>query len=197
MLSFELADTVSYKNLMPGHYAMLGVLQDKNNGGAFLDKNGNEITGSTEFDVPEVLDEYGQPVPQSGKVDVIFTLDTTKIEGTVIVAFEELHKESITGELVVEHKDINDIKQTVVVPKIKTTATDIDNGTHTLTYKDRVNISDKVAYTDLVVGRTYVASGTLMDAATGEIYKDSEGKTYTASTEFVATEKDGFVYVDF
>ena len=193
----ELADTVSYKNLMPGHYAMSGVLQDKNIGGALLDKDGKEITGSTEFDVPEVLDEYGQPVPQSGKVDAIFTLDTTKIEGTVIVAFEELHKESITGELVVEHKDINDVEQTVVVPKIKTTATDIDNGTHTLTYKDRVNISDKVAYTDLVVGRTYVASGTLMDAATGEIYKDSEGKTYTASTEFVATEKDGFVLVDF
>ena len=192
-----LADTVSYKNLMPGHYAMSGVLQDKNIGGALLDKDGNEITGSTEFDVPEVLDEYGQPIPQSGKVDVIFTLDTTKIEGTVIVAFEELHKESITGELVVEHKDINDFEQTVVVPKIKTTATDINNGTHTLTYKERVNISDKVAYTDLVVGRSYVASGTLMDAATGEIYKDSEGKTYTASTEFVATEKDGFVLVDF
>lgn len=192
-----LADTVSYKNLMPGHYAMSGVLQDKNIGGALLDKDGNEITGSTEFDVPEVLDEYGQPIPQSGKVDVIFTLDTTKIEGTVIVAFEELHKESITGELVVEHKDINDFEQTVVVPKIKTTATDINNGTHTLTYKERVNISDKVAYTDLVVGRSYVASGTLMDTATGEIYKDSEGKTYTASTEFVATEKDGFVLVDF
>ena len=193
----ELIDTVSYKNLMPGHYVMSGVLQDKTNGGVLMDKNGNDTIGIAEFDVPEVLDEYGQPVPQSGKVDVIFTLDTTKIEGTVIVAFEELHVDSITGELVVEHKDINDVEQTVVVPKIKTTATDIDNGTHTLTYKERVNISDNVSYTDLVIGRTYVASGTLMDATTGKIYKDSEGKTYTASTEFVATEKDGVVYVDF
>ena len=193
----ELSDTVSFKNVMPGHYVMSGILQDKLTGQAFLDKDGNVIVGNTEFDVPEVLDEYGQPVPQSGKVDVDFTLDTTKIEGAVLVAFEELHAGSITGELIAEHKDINDVNQTVVVPSLKTTATDSNNGTHTLTYKERVNISDKVSYTDLVIGKTYVANGTLMDAATGEIYKDPEGKTYTAYTEFVATEKDGFVYVDF
>ena len=193
----ELVDTVSYKNLMPGHYAMSGALQDKNSGGALMDKDGNVIVGSTEFDVPEVLDEYGQPIPQSGKVEVIFALDTTKIEGTVIVAFEELHKDSLTGELVAEHKDINDVEQTVVVPSVKTTAIDSDNGTHTFTYKERVNITDKVAYTDLIVGRTYVATGTLMNVATGEIYKDSEGKTYTAFTEFKATKKDGFVFVEF
>ena len=193
----ELSDTVSFKNVMPGHYVMSGILQDKLTGQAFLDKDGNVIVGNTEFDVPKVLDEYGQPVPQSGKVDVNFTLDTTKIEGAVLVAFEELHAGSITGELIAEHKDINDVNQTVVVPSLKTTATDSNNGTHTLTYKERVNISDKVSYTDLVIGKTYVANGTLMDAATGEIYKDPEGKTYTAYTEFVATEKDGFVYVDF
>ena len=193
----ELSDTVSFKNVMPGHYVMSGILQDKLTGQAFLDKDGNVIVGNTEFNVPEVLDEYGQPVPQSGKVDVNFTLDTTKIEGAVLVAFEELHAGSITGELIAEHKDVNDVDQTVVVPSLKTTATDSNNGTHTLTYKERVNISDKVSYTDLVIGKTYVANGTLMDAATGEIYKDPEGKTYTAYTEFVATEKDGFVYVDF
>ena len=193
----ELVDTVSYKHLLPGHYVMSGVLMDKDSGKALLDKDGKEIVASAEFDVPVVKDEFGNPKPQSGSVKVVFTLDTTLLQGVTLVAYEELHSASITGTLVAEHKDINDVDQTIHVPEIKTTATDADNGTKTLTYKERVDIRDKVTYTNLIIGKTYVATGTLYNAKTGEIYKDYEGKTYTASTEFTAETADGFVYVDF
>lgn len=193
----ELVDTVSYKHLLPGHYVMSGVLMDKESGKALLDKDGKEIVASTEFDVPVVKDEFGNPKPQSGSVKVVFTLDTTLLQDVTLVAYEELHSASITGTLVAEHKDIDDVDQTIHVPEIKTTATDADNGTKTLTYKERVDIRDKVTYTNLIIGKTYVATGTLYNAKTGEIYKDYEGKTYTASTEFTAEASDGFVYVDF
>ena len=193
----ELVDTVSYKHLLPGHYVMSGVLMDKESGKALLDKDGKEIVASAEFDVPVVKDEFGNPKPQSGSVKVVFTLDTTVLQGVTLVAYEELHSASITGTLVAEHKDINDVDQTIHVPEIKTTATDADNGTKTLTYKERVDIRDKVTYSNLIIGKTYVATGTLYNARTGEIYKDPEGKTYTASTEFTAETANGFVYVDF
>ncbi len=193
----ELEDTISYKDLKPGTYTASGVLMDKVAGAAYLDKDGKEVTGSATFDVPVVLDKYGQPVPQSGTAVVVFTIDTTTIEGKVLVAFEELHAgASITGELIAEHKDIDDVDQTVEVPEIHTTAT-TDNGTHTFTYKERNDINDRVEYHGLVVGRTYVATGTLRNALTGEIYTDSEGKTYSASTEFVAEASDGFAVVTF
>ena len=193
----ELEDTISYKDLKPGTYTASGVLMDKVTGAAYLDKDGKEVTGSATFDVPVVLDKYGQPVPQSGTAVVVFTIDTTTIEGTVLVAFEELHAgASITGELIAEHKDIDDVDQTVEVPEIHTTAT-TDNGTHTFTYKERNDINDRVEYHGLVIGRTYVATGTLKNAVTGEIYTDPEGKTYSASTEFVAEASDGFAVVTF
>ena len=193
----ELVDTVSYKHLLPGHYVMSGFLMDKESGKALLDKDGKEIVASAEFDVPVIKDEFGNAKPQSGSVKVVFTLDTTVLQGVTLVAYEELHSASITGTLVAEHKDINDVDQTIHVPEIKTTATDADNGTKTLTYKERVDIRDKVTYTNLIIGKTYVVTGTLYNANTGEIYKDYEGKTYTASTEFTAEKTDGFVYVDF
>ena len=49
-------------------------------------------------------------------------------------------------------------------------ATDADNGTKTITYKERVDIRDKVTYTNLIIGKTYVVTGTLYNAKTGEIY---------------------------
>jgi hypothetical protein len=193
----ELDDTITYENLMPGTYTASGVLMDKVSGDKYLDKEGKEVTGQTTFTVPTVLDKYGQPVPQTGTAVVTFTIDTTTIAGKVLVAFEELHAgASITGELKAEHKDIDDVDQTVEVPEIHTTAT-VPNGTHTLTYLERQDINDEVEYHGLVVGRRYRASGTLRDSATGNVYTDTEGKTYSASTEFVATQSDGYVTVTF
>lgn len=103
---------------------------DKNTGAEFLDKDGNKITGITEFDVASELDEYGEAKLQSGTVVVTYIIDTAMIKNVTLVAFEELHSLSGTGTLVAEHKDINDENQTVHVPEIETTAKDIENKTH-------------------------------------------------------------------
>lgn len=191
----ELEDTVSYKNLMPGHYVMSGVLMDKETGNALLDKNGETITGSTEFDVPSVLDKFGFPIPQSGSVEVVFSIDTTQLEGSVIVAFESLHQNSITGTLIAEHNDIDDVDQTVYVPLIHTTLA--QEGYVIGDPTTVVSLTDTVFYNNLITGKEYTLTGTLIDKATQEALKDENGNLITATTTFTATETSGTIDVTF
>ena len=99
--------------------------------------------------------------------------------------------------MVAEHKDINDEDQTVHVPEIGTTATDIENKTHTFTYKTNVTILDTVAYENLIPGKTYSLEGTICNANTGEIYRDSKGNAYRETVEFIPTTASGTVEVIF
>ena len=191
-----LEDTVSYKHLLPGHYVMSGVLMDKNTGKELLDAKGNKIIGSTEFDVKTVLDEYGEPVPQSGTVKVTFTLDTTILENVTIVAFEELHASMITGKLVAKHADINDVDQTIVVPKVRTTLKDSVTDDHVAALES-VTLIDTVAYDNLIIGKEYSVTGILVNADTGKEIKDKDGKVITSTTVFTAKTKAGTIEVKF
>ena len=84
------------------------------------------------------------------------------------------------------------------MPKtIKTTATDADSGAHEGQARDKLTIADTIAYTGLVPGCEYTASGILMDKATGEPALDDEGNQIEASTTFTAEESCGEVEVTF
>ena len=84
------------------------------------------------------------------------------------------------------------------MPKtMKTTAIDADSGTHEGQARDELTIVDTIAYTGLVPGKEYTASGTLMDKATGEPATDDEGNGIKASTTFTAEESCGTVEVTF
>lgn len=84
------------------------------------------------------------------------------------------------------------------MPKtMKTTAIDADSGTHEGQARDELTIVDTIAYTGLVPGKEYTASGTLMDKATGEPATDDEGNGIKASTTFTAEESCGIVEVTF
>ena len=186
-----LEDTVSYKHLQPGHYVLSGVLMDKNTGKPVLDKNGKQITGSTEFDVKTVVDEYGEAIPQSGSVKVTYTLDTTTINNVTVVAFEELHASSATGTLVAKHTDINDVNQTVYIPDIHTTLVDSKTNDHVSTSSATTKLVDTVTYKNLIPGKEYTVIGTLMNKATGK----SIG--ITATKTFKPTKADGTITIEF
>ena len=181
----ELTDRVFYQNLTPGlEYKLYMTVMVKETGKPLLEKDGKAVAAEKTF-VPETLDGY---------VDISVTADTSLIEGESLVAFETLDHKNIT---LVIHADINDREQTVNIPKIRTTATDADNKTHTLTYKEKVNIVDNVAYENLVPGKTYRITGTLYDKETGEVYKNPEGNAYKVSKEFVAASSLGSETVEF
>lgn len=84
------------------------------------------------------------------------------------------------------------------MPKtMKTTATDADSTTHEGQARDDLAIVDTIAYTGLIPGNEYTASGTLMDKATGAPALDDEGNEITASTTFTAEDSCGTVDVTF
>jgi len=90
-------DTVSYENLTPNQeYTIKGILMDKETGKSL------EITAETTF----------TPTEATGTIEVIFTLDSTKLEGKTIVVFEYLYYKDT---LIADHTDINDEAQTVTV----------------------------------------------------------------------------------
>lgn len=107
----------------------------------------------------------------TGYVVISFTFDSRELVGEEFVVYEELYlvKTDGTEELVAEHKDLNDKGQTVVVakPEIRTTATDKADGDHELAKNGTVIITDKVIYSGLVPGTTYVLHGELIDKNSG------------------------------
>ena len=84
--SVILKDVVDYKNLIAGKtYEVKGVLMNQETGEKFLDKDGNEITGSASFTAQKA----------DGSVDVTFTFDSSLLAGNTIVVFENLYENNV------------------------------------------------------------------------------------------------------
>ena len=100
-------DTVAYKDLVPGTYALKGILMNKSTGEA-VSSNGEAITTELEFEITSLK-------KNSGTETMEFTVPYRTVSGDTVV-FEELYYVSEDGKtetLVGEHKDINDADQTV------------------------------------------------------------------------------------
>ena len=126
-----------------------------------------------------------------------YTFNAKELEGKRLVVLAELHRLNRKGNtLVAVHKDINNIDETVVIPKIKTTAKDKKDGGKDLLARKKETIVDKVSYTNLIIGRKYKVSGKLMNKETGKPALDN-GKEITAEKEFTAETSNGFVNLEF
>ena len=188
-------DYVRYTGLTAGQtYTLTGTLMDKSTKKAFVDADGNPVTATAEFTAEA----------ESGTATVTFTFDASGIKtGTKLVAFETL---STNGIEIADHKDINDIDQTVTVkaPVIGTTAVDAADGDKTVTGEENVSVRDTVHYNNVTPGKTYKVTGTLYEKVTdkdGKVSKkqllDADGNPVTAETEFVPEDTYGTVDVTF
>ena len=103
--SVEVVDAVEYKGLVPGEtYTAYGTLMVKSTGEALADSEGNPVTAAAEF----------TPEAPEGTVEVAFEFDASRLEdGAALVAFEQVL--GVNGNVVAEHRDIDDEGQTVVV----------------------------------------------------------------------------------
>ena len=174
-----LIDTVKYTNLIVGkEYEVSGRLMDKETGKELSPA----VTATTKFKATQ----------SNGSIDIKFTLDASKLAGKRVVAFEKVSEGS---KLVAAHEDINDEDQTVKVkspnPSIGTTLTD-DKGAKEVE-PVQVTLVDKVAYTNLTVGKEYTVTGRLMDKETGKELEPA----VTGSTKFTPTAPSGTVDVTF
>ncbi|RGB80419.1 hypothetical protein DW070_06475 [Coprococcus catus] len=133
-----------------------------------------------------------------------FTFDASGIKtGTKLVAFETV---ATNGIEIADHKDINDIDQTVTVkaPVIGTTAVDAADGDKTVTGEENVAVRDTVHYNNVTPGKTYKVTGTLYEKVldkngkvTKKVFKDKNGTPVTAEANFTAEDSYGNVDVTF
>ena len=188
-------DYVRYTGLTAGQtYTLTGTLMDKSTKKAFVDADGNPVTATAEFTAEA----------ESGTATVTFTFDASGIKtGTKLVAFETV---ATNGIEIADHKDINDIDQTVTVkaPVIGTTAVDAADGDKTVTGEENVAVRDTVHYNNVTPGKTYKVIGTLYEKVldkngkvTKKVFKDKEGTPVTAEANFTAEDSYGNVDVTF
>lgn len=173
----EITDTVHYDNVTVGEsYTVTGTMHKQSDGSALTNADGSEVTATATFTAENT----------SGDVNVTFVVDTTKLEGEKLVAFETLSQADVK---LVSHEDINDEAQTVAVPKIATTLTDNIDDTHQAHAVEKTTLVDHVKYENLVVGKEYTMTGRLM--------LDGEDSGITASTKFTPEQPNGTVDITF
>ena len=183
-----LVDTVTYKDVAAGaEYMVSGIVMDKATGKPLTDADGNEFTAEATF----------TPETSEGTVDLEFTLPAEIVyDGMTLVAFEELYYKEV---LITDHKDLEDVDQTVDIKPVDLKTTLIDDATHTHVANGfiEVSLTDTVEYTGLVKGRTYTIKGILMSRETGEAALDEDGEEITAEVEFEAEDAAGTVELTF
>ncbi len=98
----SLVDAVRYENLISGRsYTVRGILMDKKTGKPY-EEDGKAVVGSTTF-----------TSEGNGTASVSFKLNTSKIAGKELVAYEKVYDDK--GKLVATHEDINNRDQTIRV----------------------------------------------------------------------------------
>ena len=182
----EIIDTVSYENLIPGKaYVLKGILMDKKTEKEALDAAGKQIIAAKEFTQKTA----------SGTEEMTFTFDGSKLTpGNSYVVFETV---TIDENPVAVHADIEDEGQTIDIPEIKTTLTDAQTQAHEARPDEVMTLVDTVSYTNLIPGKEYTMTGTLMDKATKKAMTDTEGNEITAEAKFTSDAADGTVDVVF
>lgn len=174
----NIVDEVSYSAVKPNTtYTVVGNLVDRESGRAVATK-------SVEF----------TPSNESGTVRIPYVADTTELEGKTLVSCVSI---KYGNHVVGEHNDMEDEKQTIYVPKVRTSASDKENGFKISKADKDVTIVDTVSYENVMAGKTYRITGNLVDAETGRTLEDAKGANIVAETEFVAEGADGQAEVTF
>lgn len=188
----KIVDTVAYKDIAANQtYKLTGTIMDKETGEPLF-VNNEKVVVSKEF----VSSPTG-----AGTVDVEFSFNSVDLVGKSIVVFEELSikdKDNNDYALAV-HSDINDEGQTIIFnnPKIRTTAHDTVSNNNTAVTSAATTIVDTVTYSDLIIGKEYTVTGTLMIKSIGKELTDTNGNPITASKTFTAENTDGSIEMEF
>ena len=149
-----ITDTVTYKELIPGkEYTLKGIVMDKETGKAVMN-NGQKVEFTKKFTATDA----------NGRVDAEVTFDAHHYRNHRLVVFESLY---YTDYLLTDHRDINDVDQSLDVtnPQLHTTLS--DNTQKLVSPKAENTVEDVIRYTDLIPGQTYSVRGKLMDQVTG------------------------------
>ena len=184
----EITDTIAYKGLVAGRtYTFKTVLMDKNTGKVVKDADGKDIVLETKL--------KANTGNRDGTVSIPIVFDASTLAGHSVVVFEYLYDED--GIEIGKHEDLEDEGQTIVFPKAETEASDEVTATNIVTPSKTIRVKDILVYHNLLVGKEYLVTGTLMDKKTGKAVLDDEGNEVRSTKKFTAEKKDGSVEILF
>ena len=124
----------------------------------------NKATGQRCTDIAEITTAMTVPATGNGDFTVTIPVNATQHAGQTLVVYEIIKDAS--GNIIAQHVDINDARQSVTVATISTVLTAADLRSKSLSINSAVGVVDTVTYSGLVPGQTYVLTGQLVDRET-------------------------------
>ena len=177
-------ETVSYQNLVVGKsYRINCTVQVQSTGESVPGPDGSPAFAFVEL----------SPQHSSGRVKLDIPLDTTALAGESIVMHPALVAD---GGMTITPDGADTIEQTLdVEPIITATALDAGDLDNYIMGSD-ATILERIGYDGLKPGRTYTASCTLNDKATGNALRDAQGKVVAVCAEFTPESTEGSVSME-
>lgn len=189
-----IVDRITYSGLIAGKtYEISGEVKIKSDGTDFDNAEtvpskitGAEGKGSISYDAEKVtfIPDGSEGEPVSGEILVSFAVDASGLEGEDLVAGESVRYKGV--DLAV-HRDLDDEKQTVHIPRGRTYAVDAQTGIKTSLAAENRVFKDEFTYENLLPGETYRFTGRVM-AAAGE---DDRGGAVVEEIPSVMTDENG------
>lgn len=185
----DLVDKVAVYNVINGNeYEVTGTIHDRNTGKPLTKENGDVYTNTVKVKVNVDGAKQGEVV--NTVVDVPFTVNMADVKTSHIVAFEEIKRAGGVDVLAI-HKDVNDKYQTIekTTPEVGTKFADV-KGSQEILPMEKVKVIDHVSLKNVVNGKKYEVTGTIMDKATGKQLVDANGKPYESKVTVEVKDKD-------
>ena len=167
----DLTDIVYYEGLEPGKEYTL-----KSNIYIYED---DELMKDEDGEVREWTSKF-VPAEANGQTEVTVTLDLSDYQNKTLVFFEEVKDKDIRMFI---NADIEDIPESIHIPRIKTSAYGVDELKVVYANDDITSFSDSIDFVNLEGSTEYTAVGYIMDAATGKPI-EQDGKPLTARSTF-------------
>ena len=186
----KIIDIVTIENTIPG-------MEYKVTGSLYFVEDCVDASG-VEHKQGDLIAEQKEPITVTATssttvVNVEFEVDSSLLEGTSGVVFEDVYHNDI---LIGYHHDYESTPQTPNWPKVHTTALDADTQTHTGRIGEDATLVDTVDLSNLTIGDSYKVVGTLMNKDGTEFLVD--GNPLVVESEiFKATEKDMTIEITF
>ena len=175
-------------------YVVVSEIMDKSTGKPFVDAFGKSFRTETK------LSTEGK---SHGSFNVTFDgINLYGMTGKELVIFEYLYESKAYAaggavNTLADDTDLENVKQTLYVPGLGTTAKDGATGDEVGAVAEKATIIDTVSYSNLNKGFEYTVKGTLMDKETGKPFLDKDGKEITAEKKFFPEAPSGTVDVTF